>query len=87
MLFKCSVPTRSHANTAPPQPPSQNPLVKSAHPALVNKSAGGLLTVASAGCTLGALLIGLIRNALPAVDISQFWQLAISGAIILIAII
>ena len=33
------------------------------------------------------LLIGLIRNALPAVDISQFWQLAISGAIILIAII
>jgi rhamnose transport system permease protein len=39
------------------------------------------------GCVLGALLIGLIRNALPAVDISQFWQLAISGAIILLAII
>ena len=46
---------------------------------------GGVGTVV--GCTLGALLIGLIRNALPAVDISQFWQLAISGAIILIAII
>ena len=46
---------------------------------------GGLGTVL--GCLLGALLIGLIRNALPAVDISQFWQLAISGAIILLAII
>jgi len=46
---------------------------------------GGLGTVT--GCLLGALLIGLIRNALPAIDISQFWQLAISGAIILIAII
>ena len=46
---------------------------------------GGVGTVV--GCALGALLIGLIRNALPAVDISQFWQLAISGAIILIAII
>ena len=46
---------------------------------------GGVGTVL--GCLLGALLIGLIRNALPAVDISQFWQLAISGAIILLAII
>ena len=46
---------------------------------------GGVGTVL--GCVLGALLIGLIRNALPAVDISQFWQLAISGAIILMAII
>jgi rhamnose transport system permease protein len=36
---------------------------------------------------LGALLIVLIRDALPAIDISQFWQLAISGASILIAII
>ena len=49
------MPTRSHAKTAPPHPPSQNPLVKSAHPDLVNKSAGGLLTVASGGCTLGDL--------------------------------
>jgi rhamnose transport system permease protein len=46
---------------------------------------GGVGTVL--GCLLGALLIGLIRNALPVVDISQFWQLAISGAIILLAII
>ena len=46
---------------------------------------GGVGTVL--GCVLGALLIGLIRNALPAVDISQFWQLAISGGIILLAII
>ena len=46
---------------------------------------GGIGTVI--GCVLGALLIGLIRNALPVLDISQFWQLAISGAIILIAII
>ena len=46
---------------------------------------GGIGTVI--GCVLGALLIGLIRNALPVLDISQFWQLAISGAIILMAII
>ena len=39
------------------------------------------------GCTFGALLIGLIRNILPSVNISQFWQLAISGIIILVAII
>ena len=54
MVSKWRVPTRSHAKTAPPQPPNQNPLVKSAQPALVNKSAGGLFTVASGGCTLGA---------------------------------
>ena len=55
IVSKCNVPTSSQANTAPPQPPNQNPLVKSAHPDLVNKSAGGLLTVASGGWTLGAL--------------------------------
>ena len=46
---------------------------------------GGVGTVN--GCVLGALLIGLIKNVLPSVDISQFWQLAISGIIILVAII
>ncbi len=46
---------------------------------------GGVGTVT--GCALGALLIGLIRNSLPAIHVSQFWQLAISGAIILFAII
>jgi len=49
IVSKCSVPTSSQANTAPPQPPNQNPLVKSAQPALVNKSYGGLSTVASGG--------------------------------------
>ena len=39
------------------------------------------------GCLLGSLLIGLIKNILPSIDISQFWQLAISGLIILFAII
>ena len=36
MLSKCNVPTSNQAKTAPPQPPNQNPLVKSAQPALVN---------------------------------------------------
>ena len=53
-VSKCKVPQRSQANTAPPHPPSQKPLVKSDHPALVNKSTGGLFTVQSFGCTLGA---------------------------------
>ena len=46
---------------------------------------GGIGSVT--GCVLGALLIGLIKNILPSIDISQFWQLAISGIIILVAII
>ena len=46
---------------------------------------GGVGTVV--GCLLGSLLIGLIKNILPSIDISQFWQLAISGLIILFAII
>ena len=49
MVSKCNVPTSNQAKTAPPQPPNQNPLAKSAQPALVNKSFGGLLTVASGG--------------------------------------
>ena len=38
------------------------------------------------GALLGALFLGVIKNALPVVNISPFWQLAISGAAILIAV-
>jgi rhamnose transport system permease protein len=47
--------------------------------------AGGIGTVA--GAVLGALFLGVIRNALPVVGISPFWQLAISGVAILGAVI
>jgi len=46
---------------------------------------GGIGTVA--GALLGALFLGIIKNALPVVDISPFWQLAISGAAIIIAVV
>ncbi|MBD9528787.1 ABC transporter permease [Paracoccus sp. PAR01] len=46
--------------------------------------AGGSGTVA--GCVMGALFLGIIKNALPVVGISPFWQMAISGAAILVAI-
>lgn len=46
--------------------------------------AGGLGTVA--GALLGALFLGVIKNALPVIDVSPFWQLAISGAAIVIAV-
>jgi len=39
-----------------------------------------------AGAVMGALFLGIIKNALPVVGISPFWQLAISGSAILIAI-
>ncbi|MGI3187350.1 ABC transporter permease [Nioella aestuarii] len=38
------------------------------------------------GAILGALFLGIIKNALPVVGISPFWQLAISGAAIVIAV-
>lgn len=38
------------------------------------------------GCVLGALFLGVIKNALPVVGISPFWQLAISGSAIIIAV-
>ncbi|WP_420410147.1 ABC transporter permease [Hoeflea sp.] len=47
--------------------------------------AGGVGTVA--GAILGALFIGVINGALPVIDISPFWQMAISGAAIIIAVI
>ncbi|MEZ5724996.1 MAG: ABC transporter permease [Paracoccaceae bacterium] len=46
--------------------------------------AGGAGSVA--GCVMGALFLGIIKNALPVVGISPFWQMAISGSAILIAI-
>ncbi len=46
--------------------------------------AGGIGSVG--GAVLGALFLGVIKNALPVVNISPFWQLAISGSAIIIAI-
>ncbi len=46
--------------------------------------AGGIGSVG--GAVLGALFLGLIKNALPVVNISPFWQLAISGSAIIIAV-
>ncbi|MEJ2044522.1 MAG: ABC transporter permease [Reinekea sp.] len=47
--------------------------------------AGGIGTVF--GCLLGALFIGVINNALPIIGISPFWQMAISGSVIILAVI
>ncbi|KAA9010707.1 ABC transporter permease [Histidinibacterium aquaticum] len=46
--------------------------------------AGGIGTVG--GAVLGALFLGTIKNALPVAGISPFWQMAISGAAIIIAV-
>lgn len=46
--------------------------------------AGGLGTVT--GAVLGALFLGTIKNALPVAGISPFWQMAISGAAIIVAV-
>ncbi len=46
--------------------------------------AGGIGTIG--GALLGALFLGVIKNALPVINISPFWQLAISGAAIIIAV-
>jgi rhamnose transport system permease protein len=35
---------------------------------------------------LGAIFLGVIANALPVIDISPFWQMAISGAAIIVAV-
>lgn len=47
--------------------------------------AGGVGTVA--GAVLGALFLGVVVNALPVMQISPFWQMAISGAVILGAVV
>jgi len=46
--------------------------------------AGGIGTVG--GAVMGAIFLGVVKNALPVVNISPFWQLAISGSAILIAV-
>lgn len=39
------------------------------------------------GVILGSLLLGLLNNALPLLNVSPFWQTAIQGSIILVAVI
>ncbi len=46
---------------------------------------GGIGSVS--GCLLGALFLGVINNALPVIEVSPFWQMAISGGVIVIAVI
>lgn len=46
---------------------------------------GGIGTVY--GALLGALFLGIIANALPVVNISPFWQMAISGGAIIVAVV
>jgi rhamnose transport system permease protein len=47
--------------------------------------AGGIGSVG--GAVLGALFLGIIGSALPVINISPFWQMAISGTAILAAVI
>lgn len=47
--------------------------------------AGGIGSVG--GAVLGALFLGIIASALPVVNISPFWQMAISGAAIILAVV
>jgi rhamnose transport system permease protein len=46
--------------------------------------AGGVGSVA--GVVLGAIFLGIIANALPVIGISPFWQMAISGSAIIVAV-
>jgi len=46
--------------------------------------AGGIGSVT--GVILGAIFLGIIANALPVVGISPFWQMAISGSAIILAV-
>ncbi|MFN7025790.1 MAG: ABC transporter permease [Pseudorhizobium sp.] len=46
--------------------------------------AGGVGTVA--GALLGAAFLGVINSALPVINVSPFWQMAISGAAIIFAV-
>ncbi|MDR0497327.1 MAG: ABC transporter permease, partial [Treponema sp.] len=40
-----------------------------------------------AGLLLGVILLGILANALPLINVSPFWQQAIQGFVILAAII
>ena len=46
--------------------------------------AGGIGSVG--GAVLGALFLGVINNALPVINVSPFWQMAISGTAIIVAV-
>jgi rhamnose transport system permease protein len=46
---------------------------------------GGIGSVS--GALLGALFLGVVVNALPVINVSPFWQMAISGAVILAAVV
>lgn len=46
--------------------------------------AGGVGSIG--GAVLGAIFLGVIKNALPVVGISPFWQMAISGTAIILAV-
>ena len=46
--------------------------------------AGGIGSVG--GAVLGAIFIGVVKNALPVIGISPFWQMAISGTAIILAV-
>ena len=52
---------------------------------------GGISTMGGSGrvlgCLCGALFLGVINNALPVIGISPFWQMAISGAVIVMAVL
>ena len=47
--------------------------------------AGGVGSVF--GALLGALFLGVVVNALPVINVSPFWQMLISGAVILAAVV
>jgi rhamnose transport system permease protein len=47
--------------------------------------AGGIGSVA--GTVLGALFLGIIATALPVINVSPFWQMAISGSAIILAVV
>ncbi len=47
--------------------------------------AGGIGSVP--GALLGALFLGVVVNALPVINVSPFWQMLISGAVILAAVV
>ncbi len=52
---------------------------------------GGISTMGGTGrvlgCLCGALFLGVINNALPVIGVSPFWQMAISGMVIVIAVL
>ncbi len=52
---------------------------------------GGVSTMGGTGrvlgCLFGALFLGVLNNALPVIGISPFWQMAISGTVIVIAVL